>query len=46
MGVRDTDGLAEEIEGQIEITLHKADIILFVVDIRDGITPLFNFYNK
>lgn len=40
MGVKDTDGLTEEIEEQIEIALHKADIILFVVDIRDGITPL------
>ena len=40
MGVKDADGLTEEIEFQIEIALHKADVVLFVVDIRDGITPL------
>lgn len=42
MGVKDADGLTEEIESQIEIALHKADVVLFVVDIRDGITPLDN----
>ncbi len=40
MGVEDVDGLTEDIEYQIEIALLKADIILFVVDARDGITPL------
>lgn len=40
MGVEDVDGLTDEIEAQIEIALLQADIILFVVDVRDGVTPL------
>ncbi|GAB61096.1 MAG: ribosome biogenesis GTPase Der [Candidatus Jettenia sp.] len=40
MGVKDVDGLTEDIELQIEIAIHKADIILFVVDIREGVMPL------
>lgn len=40
LGVKDVDGLTEEIEIQIEIALQKADVILFVVDSRDGITSL------
>ncbi|MCF6157935.1 MAG: ribosome biogenesis GTPase Der [wastewater metagenome] len=40
MGVKDVDGLTEEIETQIEIALYKADVVLFVVDTRDGITSL------
>lgn len=40
MGVKDVDGLTEDIERQIEIALSMADIILFVVDVRDGVTPL------
>ncbi len=40
MGVKDVDGLTEEIKAQIEIALRSADIILFVVDVRDGVTPL------
>jgi GTPase len=40
MGVKDVDGLTEDIEIQIEIALHRADVILFVVDSRDGITSL------
>ena len=40
MGVKDSDGLTEDIEIQIEIALAQADIILFVVDVREGVTPL------
>lgn len=40
MGVKDVDGLTGDIEIQIEIALHRADVILFVVDSRDGITSL------
>lgn len=40
MGVKDVDGLTEDIEIQIEIALSRADIILFVVDVREGVTPL------
>ncbi len=40
MGVKDADGLTEDIEIQIEIALNGADVILFVVDVREGVTPL------
>ncbi len=40
MGVIDADGLTEDIEAQIEIAIYMADVILFVVDVREGITPL------
>ncbi|MDO8142539.1 MAG: ribosome biogenesis GTPase Der [Candidatus Brocadiales bacterium] len=40
MGVKDVDGLTEDIEAQIETALSMADVILFVVDVRDGVTPL------
>ena len=40
MGVKDSDGLTEDIQIQIEIALAQADIILFVVDVREGVTPL------
>ncbi|MCF6156558.1 MAG: ribosome biogenesis GTPase Der [Candidatus Brocadia sp.] len=40
MGVKDVDGLTAEIEAQIEIALLRADLILFVVDVREGVTPL------
>ncbi len=40
MGVIDVDGLTKDIENQIEIALTRADILLFVVDVREGITPL------
>ncbi len=40
MGVEDVDGLTEDIEIQIETALAMADLILFVVDVREGIMPL------
>ncbi|NUO08747.1 MAG: ribosome biogenesis GTPase Der [Candidatus Brocadia sp.] len=40
MGIKDVDGLTKEIEAQIEIAILTADLILFVVDVRDGVTPL------
>ncbi len=40
MGVIDVDGLTADIEAQIEIAIYMADVILFVVDVREGITPL------
>ncbi|MGQ3683899.1 MAG: ribosome biogenesis GTPase Der [Candidatus Loosdrechtia sp.] len=40
MGVEDADGLTKDIEIQIGIALHSADVILFVVDSRDGVTFL------
>ncbi|MBM4000763.1 MAG: ribosome biogenesis GTPase Der [Planctomycetes bacterium] len=40
MGVTDVDDLTKEVESQIEAALETADIVLFVVDAREGITPL------
>jgi len=39
-GIVDDDDLGEHIEGQIAKAIDSADIILFMVDIRDGIVPL------
>jgi GTPase len=40
LGIKDDEELAHEIEAQIEIALQKANLIIFVVDVRKGITPL------
>ena len=40
IGINDADHLDQEINDQIEIAIKKADLILFVVDVHDGITPL------
>ncbi len=36
IGINDVDELDEEIETQIEIGIQGADLLLFVVDVRDG----------
>jgi len=40
MGIQDSDELAEHIEEQIRIAVDQADVILFVVDTREGLLPL------
>ena len=40
MGIRDTDNLTEHIERQIKTAIDGADLVLFVVDTRDGLLPL------
>ncbi|MDZ4779157.1 MAG: ribosome biogenesis GTPase Der [Planctomycetia bacterium] len=40
IGITDVDNLTEHIEQQIELAIDSADLILFVVDTRDGLTPL------
>ncbi len=40
IGINDVDELTYEIEIQIELALKKADLILFVVDVREGVTTL------
>ena len=40
MGIEDADNLTSHIENQIETAIESADIILFVVDTRDGLVPL------
>jgi len=39
-GIVDSDRLSDHIEGQILQAIASADLVLFVVDIREGITPL------
>ena len=40
IGINDVDNLSDEIEQQIAIALDIADVILFMVDVRSGLTPL------
>lgn len=40
IGVEDSDNLTAEIEGQITAGIEEAAVIIFVVDIRAGLTPL------
>jgi GTP-binding protein len=40
IGIQDTDNLTKEIEEQIAVAIDEADIVLFVVDSKAGITPL------
>jgi len=39
-GIVDADELTDHIENQIHQAIGTADLILFIVDIRDGVTPL------
>jgi len=39
-GIVDTDHLSEHIENQIQKAMESADLVIFMTDIRDGITPL------
>ncbi len=39
-GIVDSDELSDHIERQILQAVESADLVLFVVDIRDGVTPL------
>ncbi len=39
-GIVDSDQLEEHVENQIRRAMASADLVLFMVDIRDGITPL------
>ncbi|MBN1395588.1 MAG: ribosome biogenesis GTPase Der [Pirellulales bacterium] len=40
MGVEDPDNLTDQIEDQIQTAIESARVVLFVVDCRDGPTPL------
>lgn len=40
MGIQDSDNLTEQVEEQIQTAMDSAEIVLFVVDCRDGPTPL------
>ncbi len=40
MGIVDVDNLTEDVERQIRHAIGEAHVILFVVDVRDGVVPL------
>ena len=40
IGINDVDDLSDEIEDQIQLAMDAADVILFVVDTREGLLPL------
>ncbi len=40
IGVVDADHLEQHVEEQIRFALERADLIVFVVDVTDGLTPL------
>jgi len=40
IGMVDRDDLSEDVDRQIETGMNEADLILFVVDVRDGVMPL------
>jgi len=40
MGMEDADQLTDHVESQISFALAEADLIMFVVDAREGVTPL------
>ena len=40
MGIEDRDQLTSDVERQIAQAVQEADLILFVVDVRDGVLPL------
>jgi len=40
MGIVDKDNLTEDVEHQIRVAIKEAAVVLFLVDIRDGVVPL------
>ena len=40
MGIEDVDDLTSDVERQIELAIHSADVILLVVDVQTGMMPL------
>jgi GTPase len=40
MGIEDSDNLTKEVQQQIDAGLDEADLVLFVVDVRAGLTSL------
>jgi GTP-binding protein len=40
IGMVDRDDLSEDVDRQIDTAMNEAELILFVVDIRDGLMPL------
>ena len=39
LGIVDRDDLGPHVEAQVDVALRGADLVLFLVDVRDGLTP-------
>jgi GTP-binding protein len=39
IGVVDPDGLSEHVDRQIQVAIERADLVIFVVDVGDGVLP-------
>jgi GTP-binding protein len=46
IGIEDTDNLTEDVERQIQLAIDQADVVLFVVDARDGVVSLDEEVNR
>lgn len=46
MGIEDSDDLTDDVERQIDIAIEQADVILFVVDGIQGVTPLDEYVGE
>jgi GTPase len=40
MGIVDADNLTAHVERQIQVAIDSADVVIFLVDVREGIVPL------
>src|SRR5580698_6705225 len=40
IGIQDKDNLTADVERQIQIAIDSAAVVVFVVDVREGVTPL------
>jgi GTPase len=46
IGIEDHDNLTEDVEKQIQVAIDQADVVLFVVDARDGVVSLDEEVNR
>src|SRR5436190_6124573 len=46
IGIEDSDNLTDDVERQIKLAIEQADVILFVVDTRDGVVSLDEEVNR
>ncbi len=40
IGIQDADNLTAHVEHQIQLAIDSASVVVFLVDVRDGVTPL------
>jgi len=40
MGIIDVDNLTDHVENQIRVAIEEAAVVIFLVDVRDGVVPL------